>query len=395
VGPDYFGPTASLLTAVLALSSLWIICALAFWLRRRGERVHLWFCLWFFCGAIFAGTRLAQMLHASDSSPVLLTRIVYGSAVGSVVLLGFARSFFGRPVRSSGFWLLCGLVAIDIVMSWIPGVTLDTAATIRTTAFQETFVGVRVGPAYPLFLSLRGILLLGLIVRTAYQARPWPPGGGLVFGGMIAGPMVGVNDSLLALLDLRGVRLLDFAFIPLGLGFSLAQIARFAGLMNDLEGRVGQKTAALAAETAERKQAEQEVRRGLIERQGLVDRIDSMARFEALGRLAGGVAHDFNNLLQVVVGNGQLAQNRLDAQHPARALVDDILLAGNSGADLTRQLLAFARRQPVSRRAWSWPSPCRPCTRCWCACLASTSTFVSSGSPANRRCESIPPSWSS
>jgi PAS domain S-box-containing protein len=68
-------------------------------------------------------------------------------------------------------------------------------------------------------------------------------------------------------------------------------------------------------------------------------------RIEALGRLAGGIAHDFNNLLTVVVGYGDQLLKQLPDGDPLRADADEIRKAGERGARLTRQLLAFSRRQ--------------------------------------------------
>jgi len=73
-------------------------------------------------------------------------------------------------------------------------------------------------------------------------------------------------------------------------------------------------------------------------------------RMEAVGRLASGVAHDFNNLLSVISSNVELALNDLPEGHPVREYVADVGLAGQRAAGLTRQLLAFGRRQPLERR---------------------------------------------
>jgi PAS domain S-box-containing protein len=68
-------------------------------------------------------------------------------------------------------------------------------------------------------------------------------------------------------------------------------------------------------------------------------------RLETLGRLAGGVSHDFNNLLQIINGNCKILLKRLDDGNPLRENVQDIRSAGERGASLTHQLLAFSRRQ--------------------------------------------------
>ena len=68
-------------------------------------------------------------------------------------------------------------------------------------------------------------------------------------------------------------------------------------------------------------------------------------KMEAVGRLAGGVAHDFNNLLGIVTACAELLRTRVDAE--SREYIDNIHEAAKRGASLTRQLLAFSRRQPV------------------------------------------------
>ena len=68
---------------------------------------------------------------------------------------------------------------------------------------------------------------------------------------------------------------------------------------------------------------------------------------EAVGRLAGGVAHDFNNLLTVILGFCELLLTDLGSDDPRHADIAEIQKAGARGAGLTRQLLAFSRKQII------------------------------------------------
>ena len=70
-------------------------------------------------------------------------------------------------------------------------------------------------------------------------------------------------------------------------------------------------------------------------------------KMEFVGRLAGGIAHDFNNLLTVISGYGQLLKELLETDSPLQAYCEEVLKAGERAAGLTRQLLAFSRRQIV------------------------------------------------
>jgi len=88
----------------------------------------------------------------------------------------------------------------------------------------------------------------------------------------------------------------------------------------------------------------------MLQREHTEARLFQSQRLEALGQLTGGVAHDFNNLLTVVSGNLQMLEERLDDPF-SQKLAKAAMRATGRGADLTRKLLAFSRRQTLQPRA--------------------------------------------
>ena len=87
------------------------------------------------------------------------------------------------------------------------------------------------------------------------------------------------------------------------------------------------------------------------ERKRLEHQVQELQKFEAIGRLAGGIAHDFNNTLGVIIGWAQLGYDDVPANSPLRENFERIRDQAQHSAGLTRQLLAFARRQVLQPRS--------------------------------------------
>ena len=86
------------------------------------------------------------------------------------------------------------------------------------------------------------------------------------------------------------------------------------------------------------------------EREKLQIQLAQAQKMESVGRLAGGIAHDFNNLLTVINGHSKLMLGKMGVDNPVHRPVTQILKAGERAAGLTRQLLAFSRRQVIEAR---------------------------------------------
>ena len=95
-----------------------------------------------------------------------------------------------------------------------------------------------------------------------------------------------------------------------------------------LDGMIG-----IAADITEQKRTEENLRQS--------------QRLKAIGQLTGGIAHEFNNLLQTILGNLDTLNDMLGGQQNAAEIVERLIRAGRRGAELTHQLLAFSRRQPL------------------------------------------------
>jgi len=116
-------------------------------------------------------------------------------------------------------------------------------------------------------------------------------------------------------------------------------------------------TIAILMDITERKKAEEE-------RIRLQDQLNQARKLESIGRLAGGIAHDFNNMLGIILGHAELALKKTGPGQPLQVELEKIRKAAQHSADLTSQLLAFARKQVISPgssisiRWWRGWCPC-------------------------------------
>ena len=139
----------------------------------------------------------------------------------------------------------------------------------------------------------------------------------------------------------------------------LQQILEEKGFVKDyemeLKRRDGKKLTFITAATAVKDESGRVIeyrgsRRDITEHKKLEQQLLQAQKMEAVGQLAGGVAHDFNNILSAIIGYGYLLKEKMDADDPLRADVEQILESANRAAEVTRNLLAFSRKQIMNVR---------------------------------------------
>jgi signal transduction histidine kinase/ActR/RegA family two-component response regulator len=122
---------------------------------------------------------------------------------------------------------------------------------------------------------------------------------------------------------------------------------RIIHYLRALDRRKGELEELVMERTAELRQANEKLQSELQERQHMEEVLLQSKKLESIGRLAGGVAHDFNNMLQTILGYSEIAMDEVAPDSRIGGCLKEIQMAGQRSADLTRQLLAFARKQTI------------------------------------------------
>jgi len=181
---------------------------------------------------------------------------------------------------------------------------------------------------------------------------PWSDLPFVVLTGQVAHSSIGTwRHNLVA--ALRNVSLLERPVQAITMRTAVQAAVRSRERQYELRELLdGQKHAAaelehlVLARTRQLQAANEELQRQMTERARVEESLRQAQRMEAIGQLTGGIAHDFNNLLMVILGGLTMFERSVEPER-RKLLVDGIRQAAQRGAALTRQLLAFSRRQPL------------------------------------------------
>ncbi len=265
--------------------------------------------------------------------PIILSLLAgpAGALTAAVFVIGI-NFLAGRLAPGEFFyeltlwWLrdwLGTMVMATLILAWVKG---------RSPAWTWPRIVEAVGLMLVLFLGAQLVFgLWGIFadrdVPIVFIFFPMVGWAGLRFGPRGAATIVALIASFA--LAIAGLGVGPFASFPV----EFTQFLLFVFLtLGSLSGQL------LAAIMAERDDALE--RRLLLEEQ-----LRHSQKMEAVGRLAGGIAHDFNNLLTAIIGYTEIVLTSLDPKDERRADAEEIARAAMRAADLTKQMLAFSRRQ--------------------------------------------------
>ena len=261
---------------------------------------------------VFAAGPVGALIAATLCTGILLAAgLLPRQEIGYQWMLWWARDWLGVTVTT------------PLIFAWVYGRELKWS-------WQRVAEGV----ALLLFLALSSQLMFGLVGMFARRNLPigflfFPFVGwaGLRFGARGAATVTSIVAAFA--IAVAGLRLGPFVDYPVefvqALLFGFLSLGSLSGLL-------------LAAIMAEREDA-------MAKRLQLEEQLRHSQKMEAVGRLAGGIAHDFNNLLTAIIGYTEIVLYSLDPKDDRRADAEEIGRAAMRAADLTRQMLAFSRRQ--------------------------------------------------
>jgi signal transduction histidine kinase/ActR/RegA family two-component response regulator len=293
---------------------------------------------------IARGVHAAQIRALYQHTPMMLTVNMVNSALVSIVL----SSYLGQTRWMIFLALTIALTGVR-VMGWscYRRVTRNVEPTTRWAVFATLGSGL----SGVLWGVSSALLLPDDLVEQTFVA--------FVIGGMCAASLVAFSNYLPAFIAyvfpaslplaarffLDGWMVHGDMMVVFAAAMTLAACNATRTFTNGLQLNLHLRT-----RTRELRAANKRLETEISQREAAEDQLRQAQKMEAIGQLTGGIAHDFNNLLTAVVGHLEIAQGRVGNDPRTLGLLQAALRAADRGAALTRQLLAFARRQHLDPR---------------------------------------------
>jgi signal transduction histidine kinase/CheY-like chemotaxis protein len=261
--------------------------------------------------------------------PLVLAAVTLAGAAAAAVLGLVGLMLNSVDVTWQGFfvwWMrdwLGALLVVSLALTWTRSRPIQWTGP-RIAEAMALVIGVLL-----LFQLLFGLWALfpGHNVPMAFTFFPVVGYAGLRFGPAGASTLIALVASfaMWVLASASG----PFAALPVAMTIFLLHLFLLLAWLS------GQTLAAVRAEWED----------ALQRRIALEEQLRHSQKMEAVGRLAGGIAHDFNNLLTAIIGYTEIVMIGLDPTDPRRGDAEEIARAAMRAADLTRQMLAFSRKQ--------------------------------------------------
>ncbi|MCC6463924.1 MAG: response regulator [Planctomycetes bacterium] len=301
---------------------------LVVWALQKHLNTYLWFGLMASGCAAYDFTAFLMINTGNSPSHMLWYRVQLESAMLVVpVFVHYALAYANirTPLLT---WTVTAVFAVLAVLNaTVPDSMLFADAhTIGVEMPWGEVLYRTVGSPEPLIWVYAAAVVGAVACVLALLVRSAARGERHVAALLVTSSLVfvmAVNDTMVDLQLLRSIYVTEYSFVPLIVLMSLA----------------------LARQMRRDAQEREAAARRLVESQA---KLQEAQKLETIGRLAGGIAHDFNNLLQVISGHTEvlLSSNRLDADTRRKAA--HVQAAAQRAADLTRQLLAYARKQVLA-----------------------------------------------
>ena len=256
----------------------------------------------------------------------------FASSAPSYLLGAAAAAVVIRVTESSGWWLTALLTAAPLYLTY---------RMYRAGAESEARQGAILEAAYDAIITIDGQL----------NIREFNPAAERMFGRKRNDILGRSADVLLA--DPDRAQTLDalHRYLASGTGPLAGRQLEMRGLRAD--GSEFPMELTVSRTGTDSRTVVTGFARDITERRALEEQLRQSQKLEAIGRLAGGVAHDFNNILMSVMGSADLLLMGVLEKDAAHAEAEEIKQAVDRGAGLTRQLLAFSRRQAFNPRLLS------------------------------------------